>query len=213
MFDRRRTVLVAAIAILAIVGLVVVTLQLIRAPQQIMRAATEKKEKTIDLGVVVTEVRTLSRLETASMRVVHVSTIEQSVGFVPDVLAGDSLTLFAVGDVIAGIDLSAIREQDLRVERDGALVMRLPQPRILVTRIDNQESKVLSRRTGVLRRSDPQLESRLRAYAEREVRNEALRKGILPLASRGAEAKLAGFLQKLGVEKIRFEQSGGATGE
>lgn len=213
MFDRRRTVLVAAIAIFAIVGLIVVTLQLVRAPQQIMRAATEKKEKTIDLGVVVTEVRTLSRLETASMRVVHVSTIEQSVGFVPDALAGDSLTLFAVGDVIAGIDLSAIREQDLRVERDGALVMRLPPPQILVTRIDNQESKVLSRRTGVLRRSDPQLESRLRAFAEREVRNEALRKGILSLASRGAEEKLAGFLQKLGVGKIRFEQSSGATGE
>lgn len=212
MFDRRRTLLVASIAILAIIGLIVVTMQLVRAPQKIMAAATGKTEKTINLSAVVTEVRMLSRLETASMRIVHVSTIEQSVGWVPDSLAGDKLTFFAVGDVIAGIDLSAIREQDLRVEKDGALVMRLPPPQILVTRIDNQESKILSRSTGALRRSDPQLESRIRAYAERDVRNEAIRKGILPLASRGAEEKLAGFLQTLGVETVRFEVSGGGTG-
>lgn len=212
MFDRRRPLLVASIAILAIIGLILVTMQLVRAPRKIMAAATGRTEKTINLSAVVTEVRMLSRLETASMRVVHVSTIEQSVGWVPDSLAGDKLTFFAVGDVIAGIDLSAIREQDLRVEKDGALVMRLPPPQILVTRIDNQESKILSRSTGALRRSDPQLESRIRAYAERDVRNEAIRKGILPLASRGAEEKLAGFLQTLGVKTVRFELSGGGTG-
>jgi hypothetical protein len=212
MFDRKRTLLVVSIVILAIIGLIVVTLQLVRAPQRIMAAATEKKEKTINLSVVVTEVRMLSRLETASMRVVHVSTIEQSVGWVPDSLAGDKLTFFAVGDVIAGIDLSAIREEDVRMGKDGVVEMRLPPPQILVTRIDNQESKILSRSTGALRRSDPHLESRIRAYAERDVRNEAIRKGILPLASRSAETKLAGFLQKLGVERVRFEVSGGGTG-
>lgn len=212
MFDRKRTILVVSVVIFAIIGLIVVTLQLVRAPQRIMAAATGKTEKTINLGAVVTEVRMLSRLETASMRIVHVSTIEQSVGWVPDALGGDKLTFFAVGDVIAGIDLSAIREQDLRVEKNGVLVMRLPPPQILVTRIDNQESKILSRSTGALRRSDPQLESRIRAYAERDVRNEAIRKGILPLASRGAEEKLAGFLHTLGVETVRFEVSGGGTG-
>ena len=75
----------------------------------------------------------------------------------------------------------------------------------LVTRLDNRESRVITRNTGVLRRADTNLESRARQYAEQGIRTEALKKGILPMASQNAEVKVGELLHTLGFRKVRFE--------
>lgn len=165
---------------------------------------TRKEEKKIDVSAVVTEVRELARLETAKMRVVHMSTIRQSYKYIPDALAGDELTLVAEGEVIAGIDLRQITRDDVWLAEDGTLTIRLPRAQILVSRIDNRKTRVTSRDTGALRKSDINLESKARENAERGMRNEALRKGILDVAQRNAETRLADFLMTLGAEKLRF---------
>lgn len=165
---------------------------------------TRKEEKQLDISAVVTEVRELARLETAKMRVVHMSTIRQSYKYIPDSLAGDELTLVAEGEVIAGIDLRQITRDDVWISEDGTLTIRLPRAQILVSRIDNRKTRVTSRDTGALRKSDIDLESKARENAERGMRNEALRKGILEVAQRNAETRLADFLMTLGAEKLRF---------
>ncbi|MCU1228548.1 MAG: hypothetical protein JWO97_1432, partial [Acidobacteria bacterium] len=153
-------------------------------------------------------VRDLNRLETAAMRVTHVSTITQSYKLVPNAMGGDELTLFATGDVIAGVDLSRLTQNDIRREPDGSIVMRLPSPEILISRLDNRETRVITRRTGMFRRADDNLESRARQHAEIGIRQEAMKKGILPLAANNAEAKLAAFVQAIGVKRVRFERAG-----
>lgn len=178
-----------------------------RAVTSAISQMTERKEETIDLGALVTQVRELSRLETASMRVIHVATTTQSYEMVPNALAGDSLTFLAAGDVIAGIDLSLLQQKDVWREPDGTLVMRLPPSQILVSRIDNRESKVINRKTGLLRKSDVHLEARARQTAEQGIRNEAMKKGILAMATANAETKLAQFLRALGFQRVRFERS------
>ena len=165
----------------------------------------EKKEEEVDLNSLVTRVRDLSRLETASMHVVHVGTLTQSYEMVPNALAGDEITFFATGDVIAGVDLSQLKQQDIRREPDGTITLRLPPSQILVTRLDNRESRVITRNTGVLRRADTHLESRARQYAEQGIRIEAMKKGILPMASQNAEVKVGELLHTLGFRKVRFE--------
>jgi len=168
-------------------------------------ALTTPQEQTVPLAVLVTRVRDLSRLETAAMHVVHVSTVTQSYQLMPNAIAGDELTFFAAGDVIAGVDLSELREGDARRDADGAIVLRLPPPQVLVTRLDNRESRVISRKTGLLRRADIHLETRARQYAEGSIRSEAVRRGILPMASQNAQTKLAAFLHTLGFAKVRFD--------
>ena len=168
-------------------------------------ALTTPQEQTVPLAVLVTRVRDLSRLETAAMHVVHVSTVTQSYQLMPNAIAGDELTFFAAGDVIAGVDLSELREGDARRDADGAIVLRLPPPQVLVTRLDNRESRVISRKTGLLRRADINLETRARQYAEGSIRSEAVRRGILSLASQNAQTKLAAFLHTLGFAKVRFD--------
>ena len=174
-------------------------------------ALTTPHEEMIPIAALVTRVRDLSRLETAAMHVVHISTVTQSYQLVPDAIGGDQLTFFAAGDVIAGVDLGQIRDGDVHRDADGAIVLRLPPPEILVTRLDNRESRVISRKTGLLRRADMNLESRARQYAESGIRGEAIRRGILPLASQNAETKLAAFLHTLGFAKVRFDTTPGGA--
>ncbi|MDP9191793.1 MAG: DUF4230 domain-containing protein [Acidobacteriota bacterium] len=171
--------------------------------QQISEVLTPQ-EKTIDVAALVTQVRELNRLETASMRVVHVGRISQTYKLVPDALGGDEITFLAEGDVIAGIDMSRMKPEDVWKSPDGTINLRLPPAEILIARVDNQKSKVLTRDTGVLRRRDVDLETRARQHAEENIRREALSKGILPLAAETGEKKLAGFLNTLGFEKVRF---------
>src|SRR3954451_4347371 len=118
-----------------------------RVLHRVEQAATvTRQEEQIDLGSVVTRVRSLARLETAAMHVANVSTLKQGYNLLPDKLAGDTITLYAAGDVIAGIDLSTIQQRDVRREPDGTLVMRLPPSQLLVSRLDNRETRVLDRR-------------------------------------------------------------------
>ena len=204
---RTRRLLAALFALIVIAAVGWTALRYLRrAPALIADRLVGKKEETIDVESIVTQVRDLSRLETAAMRVMHVSTIKQSYGVVPDALTGDTLTFLAVGDVIAGVDLSQIQRDHVALDADGVLAITLPPAQVFLTRVDNQKSRVMNRTTGMLRRSDIHLESRARAQAEASVRREALNKGILSIADEEAEKKLAAFLRTLGANRVRFVQ-------
>ena len=140
------------------------------------------------------------------MRVVSVSTIRQTYDLIPNALAGDELTLYSAGDVIAGVDLSLLKAEDVHREPDGTVVVHLPPPQVLVSRIDNRATHVIDRRTGVFRRADVGMEGRARAIRRAEhPQRSRYRKGILPLAQKNAEARIAGLLHTLGAAKVRFE--------
>jgi hypothetical protein len=194
---RRLVVILLAISVLAAVVL-------LWRMRHIATEVSKPHETEIDLGAVTTRIRNLNRLETASMHVVHVSTISQTYTLVPNAIAGDELTLYAGGDVIAGVDLAQMKNGDLSRAPDGSVIVRLPPPQVLLTRIDNRETRVISRKTGLLRRADPNLEGRARLYAEGGVRSEAVRKGILTLAKNNAQLRLAELLHAIGVQKVEF---------
>ena len=165
------------------------------------------QEREIDVATLVTQVRELNRLETASMRVMHVGTVSQTYKMVPNALAADELTFLATGDVIAGIDLAHLTQEDVWRSPDGTINVRLPPAQVLVTRVDNEQSRVLSRKTGVLRRRDVDLETRARQHAEKNIREEALKRNILKIATDSGEKKMADLLRTFGAEKVRFVRS------
>lgn len=183
------------------------------AKRTVMEEILTPKEETIDVAALVTQVKELNRLETASMRVMHVGTITQSYKMVPNAIAGDEITFLAAGEVIAGFDLSKLRQEDVWRSPDGTINLRLPPPEVLVTRVDNAKSRVLTRKTGMLRRGDVDLETRARQHAEENIRNEALKNGVLKVASDSGERKLSGFLNTLGFTKVRFVNSRSAPNE
>lgn len=206
---RRRSILLALGALLLIGVLVFVTSWVVwrTAKRAIAREVLTPQETVVDISTLVTQVRELNRLETASMRVLHVGTVKQTYKMMPDALASDELTFLAAGDVIAGIDLAKLQPGDVWRESDGTIAMRLPPPQILVSRVDNKESRVLTRKTGVMRRPDVDLETRARQHAEENIRAEALKKGILKLAADNSEKKMAELLRTMGAERVKFVRS------
>jgi hypothetical protein len=206
---QRRTLFLLLGAVLITVAVAISTGMLVwrlakrTVAEQVSQALTPQ-EKTIDVAALVTQVRELNRLETASMHVVHVGRVSQTYKLVPNMLAGDEITFLAAGDVIAGIDLSRLKPDDVWRSRDGTINLRLPAAEVLIARVDNQKSRVLTRDTGVLRRRDIDLETRARQHAEENIRAEAVKNGILGMATTNSEKKLAGFLHTLGFEKVRF---------
>lgn len=211
----RRYVLIAVVLVAAAIGPILLgwfAWKAIRTPMDMAAEAVEKEERLIDHGAVVTQIRELSRLETAAMRVMHVSTIRQSYGIVPQTLSGDELTFVGVGDVIAGVDLGSLRPEDVVVDGTSAMV-RLPASQVLVTRLDNEKSHVANRSTGVLRRGDAGLETRVRQRAEKGIREEALRRNILTLADQNAEKRIAALLRSLGFERVTVVTPRAGTGQ
>lgn len=190
-------------------GLVIAALVLLiaRDVRRVVQTSNVAREENVDISALVTQVRGLNRLETAAMRVTNMGKVTQSYQLIPNSIAGDEVTLYSVGDVIAGVDLSQLQPGDVHLNPDGTLIMHLPPPMVLLTRLDNRQTHVVSRKTGLLRRADSQLESHARQYAEQSIRNVAVRQGILQLAKQNAQARIAELAHAMGARSVRFEEN------
>jgi hypothetical protein len=195
-----------AVTTVVLLGVVVIAafVYIVHRTRKAEEEITTAQEETIDLGAIVTRVRSLNRLETAEMRITHVARIKQGYKWVPDSIGGDELTLLAAGDVIAGFDFSKLSANDITRDPTGGVTLHLPAPEVLVTRIDNQATRVINRNTGMLRREDPDMETRARAHVETMIHDEALKNGILKMAEDNGEKVLAELLHTLGFQRVKF---------
>lgn len=151
----------------------------------------------------INEVRALARLETIQYSVEKVVTVEVGQGAYSFAF-GDKVLFVGHGTVIAGIDMEKIQPSDMRYE-NGVLYVRLPPAEIFVATLDNDKSYVYDRETGILRKSDPTLETLARQSAEDEILKAALEDGILAQAETNAETYLFRFFTALGYDNIIFE--------
>jgi len=148
---------------------------------------------------IVTQIQSLSRLESAQYSVKTVLTGE-STGPVPP-FTSDKILFIAYGQVVAGVDLSRVTDADVQVV-SNTVRLRLPPPEILSTRLDNSKSNVYDRQTGFFTKADPNLESQIRQRAEQEIRQQALEGGILMTAQDNAEKTLRVLLTSLHYDSV-----------
>ncbi len=155
-----------------------------------------------DPVTIIREVQSLARLETIQYTVEKVITAEVNQGlFGP--LFGDRLLFVAHGTVIAGIDMDKIETKDLWLEGD-MLKARLPDAEVFSASLNNEQSYVYDRNTGLLTKGNPQLESEARKAAEQEILKAAQQDGILDLAQQNAEVYLERLFNALGYLKVEF---------
>jgi hypothetical protein len=155
-----------------------------------------------DPVTIINQMRSLSRLETASYTVEKVITAESGQGPFA-FLFGDQLILVAHGQVIAGVDLGKMGESDIVVTEEGTVVVTMPPAEILVVVLDNQKSYVFDRDTGLIG-MNPALETEARRAAEEEIKNAALEGGILEMAQRNAETYVRQLILALGFREVIF---------
>jgi Protein of unknown function (DUF4230) len=169
-------------------------------------SAVTGRTLSIDVSqpTVVDRIQRLQRLETVVYTMDKVVTGAKENSILPDFLAGDRLLLLVHGEVVAGIDFSNLKPSDVLVE--GRRVrLRLPAAQVFSTRLDSSKTRVYSRQTGLLVASDPDLESQVRAEAERQLLSAALTDGVLRTAQANGASTISGLLLGLGFEKVEFE--------
>ena len=158
---------------------------------------------------IVARVQELGRLETVNYTIEKV--IEGSVDQgnpILNVFLGDRLLLIAHGNVIAGVDLTQLTEDDVQLSEDGASVrLRLPPAIILTHRLDNEKSYVYDRRRGLFTKGDPDLETEVRRAAEQQLLLAACEGGILEQARENAQRQLTALLLALDIDQVEFDPS------
>lgn len=153
---------------------------------------------------IVQQIQGLNRLETATATIRDVITAgQEGSNAFSNWLFGDQLILIAQGEVIAGFDLSQMGPDDIVVSSDGiTATVNLPPAEILVSRLDNEQTQVYSRDTGLLSRGDVNLEGEARRVAERRIVELACESGILERAIQDGERNIENLVRAFGPEVV-----------
>lgn len=153
--------------------------------------------------VIVEEINSLARLETAEYTFQDILQIERDQELLWGVF-GESLLFVAHGDVIAGVDLAHMDAEDLQVVSPTKVIIRIPEAEIFLTDLDNERSYVANRDIGLLSKGDSQLETLIRQEAESRMEEAAIENGVIDMANEEAEKFMRSFLGNLGFTEIEI---------
>jgi guanylate kinase len=156
---------------------------------------------------VITAIQDMARLETTNYHVEKVVEAADTQAHLWGLLkTKDDLLLIAAGDVVAGVDLGQVRDEDVRVDPVARSVyVRLPSPEVLSSSLDQRATHVYSRHTDVLAERREQLEGEARRQAEDQMRAQAIDAGILDRARTSADRTLRALLQAMGYERVELD--------
>lgn len=160
---------------------------------------------------VITAVRDLARLESAEFHIERVIDLkDKQQKLLGMVESEDAILLVAAARVTAGVDLSALRDQDVRVDHDARRVeITLPAATIFSASLDNARTYVHTRDTGVLADRQESLETRARQEAESQIADAAKQAGILERAEANAVRTVEGLVRSLGFTDVTVRVAGG----
>jgi hypothetical protein len=176
-----------------------------RAPQNAGLGASARPTPTVVLAV-----RDLSRLESESYHVEKVVELTDAQSKLFGMVeAKDAILLVAVGDVVAGVDLSKMSDADVRTDEVAHSVrVTLPAPEVFSASLDEGQTHVYERRTDVLASRNEKLEGLARSEAEKQMRQAAIDGGILARAKVSAERTVRGLLRSLGYTSVDVQWAG-----
>ncbi|HEX4446779.1 MAG TPA: DUF4230 domain-containing protein [Polyangiaceae bacterium] len=156
---------------------------------------------------VVMAVRDLARLEATSFhieKVVEVTEAQSRLWGLVD--AKDQVLLVAVGDVVAGVDLAKLRDEDVQMDAANRTIrLRLPPAQVLSAALDERATHVVARSTDMLAHRNEQLEGAARGTAEEQMRQAAIDAGILEHAKESSDRTLRALLRSLGYEHVDID--------
>lgn len=151
--------------------------------------------------VTITAIRDLAQLttvETVQYTIVEKGTDEGWLAWA----RGDSLRMFAVARIGAGVDLAQLTVRDVTVDEDGVVELQVPAAVIQYVDPDEDATQVLERDVGIFTSGDPGLESDVRRIADEVLVDHAIEEGILEEAEANARSVLTDFLLSVGYSDV-----------
>lgn len=161
-------------------------------------------QQTTTSPVVIEGIKELDQLATVRATESVVVTKQSGGSGLRQFLTGEKLVLIATGNVEAGVDLSGLSKNDVKVN-GKSVTIRLPESKVLSTSLDENRTRVYDRQQGLLniRPSDAMAEQ-ARRDAEREILAAAEKNGIRDQARKNAESSIRALVTTLGFDKVRF---------
>ncbi|MDQ3099465.1 MAG: DUF4230 domain-containing protein [bacterium] len=157
-----------------------------------------------DHTAVVKEIRELNRLESATFTIEKIIEGGKDGNVLQDLLYGDRILFIAHGEVIAGVDLSSIADDAIKIE-GKKLTVQLPKPEIFFVALNNEKSRVYDRQQGILNRGDKDLEGETRKVAEESIRKAACEANILNISGENAKKQLTKLFTALAFEDVTVQ--------
>ncbi|HJQ90661.1 MAG TPA: DUF4230 domain-containing protein [Acidimicrobiia bacterium] len=213
---RRRTIVPIAIVSGVVALFVVIGIWVVSSLQDLIDAvptpgdlaAVFEPEPYEEIGpVVISSIRDMSNLttvETVQYTIVDKGTDQGWLEWA----RGDSLQLFAVARIGAGIDMSGISVQNVSMDDRGVVEITVPAAEIQYVSVDNEATQILDRETGLFTKGDPRLETDARQVAEEVLVQAAVDDGVLTDAEANARQVLTDFLLGLGYRDVVVEFAG-----
>jgi hypothetical protein len=161
-------------------------------------------------ATVIQQIQSLSELVTVKYVmqkiVIFTNASTTTIGQLPNVIKlpgfeEDRVMLMAHGVVKAGVDLSKLKAEDVEIS-DHTISIRLPKPIVTDSYLDEGQTQVLDRQTGMFRTFDKTLEGQARQYARLEVTRAARQNGIEREAEQRAREQLGNLLRTLGFTNV-----------
>lgn len=168
-----------------------------------------------DRGGAIKQIQSLSRLETSSFSIERVVEANVQRGDFLDIVLGERLLLIASGNVIAGVDMAKLRDNNVTISEDGKRIsIILPPSEIFVSTLDNERTHVYDHQTRIITQitggENKDLETQTRREAERTILLAACEGDIMQKAATEAERSLEQFLGLLDFEEITVTGTPGA---
>jgi hypothetical protein len=202
---------VALLLVALLVGRQLLSSFMPNVPQQVRQLVATPTVTLRDRGGTITQIRSLNRLETQSYSVERVVEAKVERGNPLDILLGDRLLLIASGEVVAGVDLSKLKDSDVTISQDGkSITLRLPPSEIFSKSLNNDRTRVYDRQAGPLAPENKDLETQARLEAESQILQAACEGGVMQKAADEAKRSMEQFLRLLDFEVVNVTSIVGA---
>lgn len=149
-------------------------------------------------------VRDVARLETNELHLEKVIDLsDKQSQFFGLIEATDAILLVATGDVVVGVDLSKLAEDDVSIDPKTKVArLTLPAPQIFSSHLDEGRTYVYTRSTSVTARRNEQLETKARQAAVAAIEKAARESDVMIRAKAQAEKELRSLAVGLGASNV-----------
>ncbi len=154
--------------------------------------------KIANTATILRQIQTLSELVTVKYVMERVVQLEDVKWY-----GENKVVLVAHGIAKAGIDLSKVRDTDIQIS-ENKIRLKLPMPQITDVYLDEKETRILERSTGIMRSFDKELEQSARVQAVDDLGRLARSHGILKDAEERARQQLGNLFKQLGFAEVEI---------
>ena len=154
--------------------------------------------KVYNTAAILKQVQSLNELVTVKFVIEKVVVLEDVKWY------GESRVLIlAHGIVKSGVDLNRLKSDDISVQ-GNKITVKLPPAQVLDAYLDDKQTQIIERTTGLLRAFDKDLEQTARQNAVDDIRRAARLGGINKDADEKAHQQLEQLFRQAGFTEVEF---------